>query len=211
MATGASTASDGLPAARVMNTSVTLRRQLLFWTIALSGAAFDLATKAIVFAWIGPPPSRRPLVANILELYTSYNKGALWGVGRNLPFGSPLFAVLSIFAAVLICWYLFVHGAAVNRWLTAALALIMAGALGNCYDRLLLGHVRDFVHFHVDSIGFDFPIFNFADNMLVIGAAILMLLALHPETPGEPSDAEAEPALPGSTANTPVGDAPQTS
>ena len=53
----------------------------------------------------------------------------------------------------------------------------MAGALGNCYDRLVLGHVRDFVHFHVDPIGFDCAIFNFADNMLVAGAVVLMLLA----------------------------------
>ena len=43
----------------------------------------------------------------------------------------------------------------------------MAGAMGNCYDRLVLGHVRDFVHFHVDAINFDCAIFNFADNMLV--------------------------------------------
>ena len=40
---------------------------------------------------------------------------------------------------------------------------------------------RDFVHFHVDPIGFDCAIFNFADNMLVGGAIILMLLALRPE------------------------------
>jgi signal peptidase II len=57
----------------------------------------------------------------------------------------------------------------------------MAGALGNCYDRLLYGRVRDFVHFHVDMINFDCAIFNFADNMLVGGAIMLMLLALRPE------------------------------
>ena len=68
----------------------------------------------------------------------------------------------------------------------------MAGALGNCYDRLALGHVRDFVHFHVDAIGFDCAIFNFADNMLVAGAIILMLLALRPEPePKEGADPEA--------------------
>ena len=59
----------------------------------------------------------------------------------------------------------------------------MAGALGNCYDRLALGGVRDFVHFHVDPIGFDCAIFNFADNMLVAGAIVLMLLALRHEPP----------------------------
>ena len=63
----------------------------------------------------------------------------------------------------------------------------MAGALGNCYDRLRLGHVRDFVHFHVDPIGFDCAIFNFADNMLVVGAVTLVLLALRPDPETSPS------------------------
>ena len=67
----------------------------------------------------------------------------------------------------------------------------MAGALGNCYDRLVLGHVRDFVHFHVDAIGFDCAIFNFADNMLVAGAVVLVLLALRPEPPAQPLEAAA--------------------
>ena len=43
------------------------------------------------------------------------------------------------------------------------------------------GYVRDFVHFHVDAIGFDCAIFNFADNMLVAGAVTLVLYALRPE------------------------------
>lgn len=63
----------------------------------------------------------------------------------------------------------------------------MAGALGNCYDRLVYGHVRDFVRFHVDSIGFECAIFNFADNMLVLGAVILVLFALRPEAPAADS------------------------
>ena len=41
--------------------------------------------------------------------------------------------------------------------------------------------MRDFVHFHVDPIGFDCAIFNFADNMLIAGAVILMLLAFRPD------------------------------
>jgi signal peptidase II len=144
--------------------------------------AFDLATKSAIFARIGPPPSRPvSLVPNVLELHTSYNAGALWGFGRNLPHSSLFFAGLSIVAALLICYWLFVRKAATDWRLTAALALIMAGALGNCYDRLMLGHVRDFVHFHVDPINFDCAIFNFADNMLVAGAIVLMLLALRPE------------------------------
>jgi signal peptidase II len=165
-----------------MSDAVSVPRWVLFWSIALGGAAFDLVTKTVVFTRIGPPPAPPvSLVPNVLELHTSFNRGALWGFGRGLPYSSLIFAALSVVAAVAICYWLFVKGAASDGRLTAALGLIMAGALGNCYDRLMLGHVRDFVHFHVDTIGFDCAIFNFADNMLVAGAIALMLLALRPE------------------------------
>lgn len=165
-------------------TPVPTSRWVLFWSIALAGAAFDLGTKSWIFARVGDPPSP-PLrvISNILELRTSHNKGALWGLGAGFPYSSSVFAVLSIAATFAIIWYLFVRGGAKDRALTVALALITAGAVGNCYDRLRFGYVRDFVYFHVDSINFSFAIFNFADNMLVLGALGLMLLALRPEEP----------------------------
>ncbi|SIO01524.1 signal peptidase II Aspartic peptidase. MEROPS family A08 [Singulisphaera sp. GP187] len=179
-----------------MNESVGWSRWILFWSIALGGAAFDLVTKAIVFNHVGPPGSRPvSLIPNILELHTNFNRGALWGFGRSLPNSSLVFAGLSVIAAVAILYYLFVYGGAADGWLTAALGLIMAGALGNCYDRVVLGHVRDFVHFHVDAVGFDCAIFNFADNMLVAGAIVIMLLAVRTEQP-EPPKASLESSVP---------------
>ncbi len=162
---------------------ISMGRIALFWVIALVGAGFDLGTKSYIFRWLGEPGMRVPyqIVPNILELQTSYNRGALWGFMRGMPHSSLMFALLSIIAAIGICVWLFWLRAAVDRGLTVALALIMAGALGNCYDRLVLGQVRDFVHFHVDPVNFDCAIFNFADNMLVIGAAVLVLLALRPD------------------------------
>ncbi|MGO9462534.1 MAG: signal peptidase II [Isosphaeraceae bacterium] len=168
---------------------VGLGRWVLFWTIALGGTAFDLATKAIIFERVGPPPAPSvTLVPHILELHTSQNTGALWGFGSGLPHSSEVFAGLSVVAAILICYWLFFMGAASSAVLTVALALIMAGALGNCYDRLAYGHVRDFVHFHVDAINFDCAIFNFADNMLVAGAITLVLYALRPVAPDPVAD-----------------------
>ncbi len=184
-----------------MTPRVGLGRWLLFWAIALGGAAFDLTTKSMIFAQIGEPPApSASIVRGILELQTSLNPGALWGFGRTLPYSSQIFAGLSIVAGIAICYWLFVRGAATSLALTIALALIMAGALGNCYDRLVYSHVRDFVHFHVDSIGFDCAIFNFADNMLVLGAVILVLFALRPEAPADPDTTaiaqdQASPAL----------------
>lgn len=158
-------------------------RHLLFWSIALGGAAFDLATKSIVFSKLGPPEVRQihPVVPHILDLRTSHNTGALWGFGASIPYSSLIFAGLSVVAVVAILYYLFVAGAATHRILTIALGLIMAGAMGNCYDRLAFGYVRDFVYFHVDAIRFECAIFNFADNMLVAGAITLVLYALRPE------------------------------
>ena len=165
-----------------------LARVLLFTMIAIAGAAFDLGTKSYVFRWLGEPGDRPPysVVRNILELQTNYNPGALWGFMGRVPHSSLIFAVLSIVAAIGICVWLFGYRAATDRGLTIALGLIMAGALGNCYDRLVIGKVRDFVHLHVDPINFDCAIFNFADNMLVIGAVTLVLLALRPEPPADP-------------------------
>jgi len=157
-------------------------RLFLFCAIALGGFIFDNATKALVFARIGPPPSKAvPVIPRILELHTSQNTGALWGFGASIPYSSQIFAALSVVAAIIICYWLFFLGAARSWVLTIALALIMAGAMGNCYDRLVYGSVRDFVHFHVDAVGFDCAIFNFADNMLVAGALTLVLYAMRSE------------------------------
>ncbi len=185
---------------------VVLRRWLLFWSIAVGGTTFDLVTKSMVFSRIGPPPAKtHVLIPRILELHTSENTGALWGIGAGLPGSSLIFAGLSVVAAGVIFYYLFVLGAAASRVLTVALGLIMAGAMGNCYDRLVLGHVRDFVHFHVDAINFDCAIFNFADNMLVIGACTLLLYALRPEKPRSDQPVESAGWIEG--AHSPLSDA----
>ena len=172
-------------------------RVALFWGIALAGAGFDLGTKSYIFRWLGEPGEQAApysVVPNILELQTNYNPGALWGFMKNVPHSSLIFAVLSIIAAIGICIWLFRLRAAVDRGLTIALALIMAGALGNCYDRLALGKVRDFAHFHVDAVNFDCAIFNFADNMLVAGAVLLVLLALRPDPATQPPAVEPAPS-----------------
>lgn len=189
-----------------MTRRVAMSRWILFWALALGGAAFDLTTKALVFERVGPPPSAPvTLIPDVLELHTSHNPGALWGFGRDMPHSSLIFAGLSVVAGIAIVAWLFVAGAASSLPLTIALGLIMAGAMGNCYDRLKFGHVRDFVHFHVDAINFDCAIFNFADNMLVAGALTLVFFALRPDPIPVPeaagTEAEAAPTPPGASSS----------
>ncbi len=58
-------------------------------------------------------------------------------------------------------------------WLGLALSLILGGALGNLYDRVVLGYVVDFIHLHYENRYF--PAFNLADSAITLGAIILIL------------------------------------
>jgi len=60
--------------------------------------------------------------------------------------------------------------------LAGGLALVLGGAIGNVIDRIRLGHVIDFIHFHWDRAYF--PAFNVADSAITVGAACLLLDAL---------------------------------
>jgi signal peptidase II len=64
----------------------------------------------------------------------------------------------------------------VHVLLAAGLALVLGGALGNVIDRIRLGYVIDFIHFHWDRAYF--PAFNVADSAITVGAACLLLDAL---------------------------------
>jgi signal peptidase II len=61
---------------------------------------------------------------------------------------------------------------------TFALALILAGALGNVHDRILYGSVVDFIEVHIFS--YHWPDFNVADSSIVTGACLLLLDSLLP-------------------------------
>jgi signal peptidase II len=55
---------------------------------------------------------------------------------------------------------------------TIGLSLILGGATGNLWDRMMTGHVVDFLDFYVGS--YHWPAFNVADSAIVIGAALLV-------------------------------------
>jgi signal peptidase II len=75
---------------------------------------------------------------------------------------------------------------------TVALALILAGALGNVHDRILYGSVVDFIEVHIFS--YHWPDFNIADSAVVTGACLLLLDSLLPKKDQEtvPGDGDTE-------------------
>ena len=82
-----------------------------------------------------------------------------------------LFVGIGAVAMVLILWML--RSNPTQRLFSAALALILGGAMGNVLDRLLYGYVVDFIDMH--WAGWHFPAFNVADSAISLGAAALIV------------------------------------
>ncbi|HMF14826.1 MAG TPA: signal peptidase II, partial [Gemmataceae bacterium] len=95
-----------------------------------------------------------------------------------------LFAAISVVAAAAIVFWATRPSAARDWSLSAALGLILAGTLGNLYDRVVFRGVRDFLHLHYYR-DFDWPVFNVADSCLVVGAVLLLTQALFSRTPAD--------------------------
>jgi lipoprotein signal peptidase len=174
--------------------------------LALLGLATDQASKYGIFRWLYNDgeggrftliPGAFYIVADYTNLKDSgdsvfsplrtwsgehlprVNRGALFGIGNaeNGNDSNRLFSVVSIAAALLIVYWATRKRTGQDRWLSGALGLILAGTLGNLYDRVVFHGVRDFFHW---NFLFDWPVFNVADCCLVCGAGLLLLQAFRP-------------------------------
>ncbi len=66
-----------------------------------------------------------------------------------------------------------------QRWLSVAIALVIGGALGNLWDRFMLGYVIDFIDVYAGH--WHWPAFNIADSAITVGAAMLLIDAFRPQ------------------------------
>jgi len=145
-------------------------RSARWFGLAAAVIVLDFATKLAVLGALAPGESRA--LAPFLNLVLVFNKGAafsfLAGAGG---WQTVFFAAIAVVASVVISVLIVRHGS--NRVFCAGLALILGGALGNLYDRLVYGHVVDFIDVH--AAGWHWPAFNVADSGITVGAGILIL------------------------------------
>ena len=142
-----------------------------WYLIALIVLVLDQLTKTWVIAefYLG----QREIITSFFNLVHVHNYGAAFSFlsdagGWQRWFFAALSAVVS---AVIVVW---ISRLPKTRWIEGlALALILGGALGNLYDRLVLGYVVDFLDFHWS--GSHFPAFNVADSGITMGAVLLIL------------------------------------
>jgi signal peptidase II len=111
-------------------------------------------------------------VTGFFNLVLTYNKGAAFSFLANASgWQGTFFTVIGVAASLFIVYLLARHGS--QRLFSLALALILGGALGNVIDRVVHGHVIDFLDFHWR--GWHWPAFNLADSAIVLGAGLLIL------------------------------------
>ncbi len=110
-------------------------------------------------------------ITSFFNLVLAYNKGAAFGFLNDQPgWQRYFFTAVAVIAVAAILYMLRKHSG--QRLFCWSLALIMGGAIGNAIDRLLYGHVIDFLDFHIKAQ--HFPAFNVADSAICVGAVLFV-------------------------------------
>jgi signal peptidase II len=145
----------------------------LLFALALIVIALDQLTKHLAVAYleyldVAP-------VTPFFYLTLRFNEGAAFSFladagGWQRWFFATLAFVISI---VLVIWIARIYREKGNTLEALALALILGGAVGNLYDRVVLGHVVDFIVLHYQTS--EWPAFNIADSAICLGAVLLIL------------------------------------
>ena len=118
------------------------------------------------------PDEPRVLVSDFFSLVNVTNTGAAFGSFR----GNNTFFVIISSVALVIVLGLLLRPRVPDRWRDISLALLLAGILGNLTDRLLYGHVIDFLLFdlHVPYAN-PYPAFNVADSCISIAVVLFII------------------------------------
>jgi len=148
------------------------RNQILLFTLLV---AADQITK-----WWIQLPDFKPFVVidGYFNIIRAYNPGVAFSMFSDLPDAVRIWLLLGvtigIAVAVVFWWWQERRRAGITSWL---LTLILAGAVGNIWDRMQLGYVVDFVDWYVRSGGneYHWPAFNVADACIFISVVLLLV------------------------------------
>jgi len=146
--------------------------------------ALDQLTKYYVLRFIKEP---RVVIAGLFDLVNITNTGAAFGSFKN---NNTFFIVISCLALLFVVTLL-IRRRSWDVWRDVSLALLAAGVLGNLTDRILYGHVIDFLLFdfgsHAPSFLHPWPAFNVADSCICIAVVCFIIHSLRQQKSVEPT------------------------
>jgi signal peptidase II len=146
----------------------------LNWRLLLIAAAVVIADQLTKWAAVSYLSMEREVpVLPFLNLVLAYNRGAAFGFLNNAGgWQNLLFIAIAVLATGIIL-YMLSRPAGRERQVAIGLVLILGGAVGNVIDRVVYGHVVDFIKLYYQS--WYWPVFNVADSSITIGAVLLVL------------------------------------
>ena len=157
----------------------------VFWLTLLMGLVSDIATKAWADIYVRPTdPHVTQVIPGVFGWKWATNEGAAFSIMHGRP---VLLAAIACIVLLVLLGYV-VATDPKRRAFLVALGLVASGAIGNLYDRMLLGHVRDFAFFTFDLplhgtsiLGFTipqrWPVWNVADAWIMLGVAMLLVMS----------------------------------
>lgn len=140
----------------------------------------DLISKVIVNAFLGLTESIT-VINNFFYLTNVHNLGAAWSL-----FSGQRILLIVIGMAALFFIFSWINDFKNNNKNIWAFSLLISGLLGNLFDRIIYGYVRDFLDFRFGS--YNYPVFNLADTFIFCGVILLILAIIKGEENGSKSN-----------------------
>jgi signal peptidase II len=153
-----------------------MKKRIFSFVLIVILLVIDQVSKALIAGNVAINSSIE-VIPNFFHLVHVRNKGAIFGFfSQSATTWVFILLTLASFAALGLVVFYFFKTPPREKFLTLALSLILAGALGNLIDRIMRGSVIDFLDFSVKS--WHWPSFNVADSCITVGALLLVFLFL---------------------------------
>lgn len=140
------------------------RTNIILYIVIFALFAFDLLSKYVIEIKIAYGETVC-VIPGVLDFTYILNKGAAWSIFANISNATLILGIISVVFAILCYVFNYYVKSHKNFLYYLGFCLTVAGTLGNAYDRLFLGAVRDFLK----TTFISFPIFNIADTCVVLG------------------------------------------
>ena len=137
------------------------------YIISIIGILIDFLSKIFIMNKLSVGESKT-IIKDFFYITHVNNKGAAWGLLSN---NTILLIIVSVLFTCLFIYYIEKNKLKIYEEISAG--VILAGILGNMFDRIFRGYVVDFLNFYI--FGYDYPVFNIADTFIVTGVIILMV------------------------------------
>ncbi len=154
-------------------------RRLQAYGLAVAVFAVDRLSKWIIEQHVSAFDVHS-VIPGFFDIVNSRNRGVAFGLMNDSPsVWRTLVLIVFASAAMLVVATMLWKASRADRLTVIGLALILGGAAGNLFDRIMWGQVTDFLEFYIRDL--HWPTFNVADSCVVIGSGLLLLDVLRPK------------------------------